>query len=106
MAFSSEHATVLGFQFEPERKQPQKPEYEDDAETTMIQLPAEARLDRAVTEWCQCQNCKAMPTEKECLCCHEVDEIKYFHLNGTLLILVSQKSSPALIAFRISENYV
>ena len=33
-------------------------------------------------EWCNCQNCEQMPTRLECVCCHEIPEVKAFHLKG------------------------
>ena len=33
-------------------------------------------------EWRNCQNCKKMPTKLECVCCHEILEVKVFNLKG------------------------
>ena len=33
-------------------------------------------------EWYKCQNCENMPTRLECLCCHEIPEVKGFNLKG------------------------
>lgn len=30
---------------------------------------------RADTDWCVCGNCHMMPTNLECVCCHEIDRI-------------------------------
>ena len=33
-------------------------------------------------EWRNCQNCEKMPTRLECVCCHEIPEVKAFNLKG------------------------
>ncbi|XP_057299215.1 P2X purinoceptor 7-like [Hydractinia symbiolongicarpus] len=39
------------------------------------------RLCKPVTDWCRCGKCERMPTEKVCVCCVEIDAIKYFNLD-------------------------
>ena len=43
------------------------------------------RVDMAdATQWCKCNSCSTMPVNRECLCCTEIDEIKYKKLtDGT-----------------------
>ena len=33
-------------------------------------------------EWCNCQNCEKMPIRLKCVCCHEIPEVKAFHVKG------------------------
>ncbi|ESO88706.1 hypothetical protein LOTGIDRAFT_125676, partial [Lottia gigantea] len=28
-------------------------------------------------DWCQCENCRVLPTVVECICCHEVDAAQH-----------------------------
>ena len=84
MATSKQTFTVVGFQYEPLRSsdnQSQLDLYDDVDDVVDI----ESTLERNATnlsEWCKCGQCKAMPSEQECLCCDEIDAIKYFHLLG------------------------
>lgn len=42
------------------------------------------RRDVEVDRWCKCGLCVKMETNKECLCCVEIDEIKYKKLSGKI----------------------
>ena len=72
--------SVKGFQFEPElrdgaRKSPDYNEGSND--NSDINDFHSSRLDMPDSSWCQCGQCKKMPKEIECLCCHEMDKIKF-----------------------------
>ena len=42
---------------------------------------AEIQYDRGSTpEWCNCEKCEKMSTSQECVCCHEIQAVKAFHL--------------------------
>ena len=80
---SSKHTyTVMGFQYEPERSGNFAEDDDDDNES--MEIPAASSTSRInnVGDWCSYSHCVSMSTEKECICCHEVNEIKYFRLNG------------------------
>ena len=36
--------------------------------------------------WCECRNCSTMKTEKECLCCQEVEAVRDFNLQGIFVL--------------------
>lgn len=46
----------------------------------------EKRKDADVSRWCKCKHCKRMETSRECLCCTEIDEIKYKKLSGNEML--------------------
>ena len=73
--------SVMGFQYEPTRSTPcplNDIPYNDDIDHEISNISERGNN----SDWCDCGNCKVMPTSKECLCCTEVDEIKYFRLQG------------------------
>ena len=86
---------VQGFQFEPLKKRISRSTNSDsdsswetcddsDGDTNLG-----TRLDEKVDSWCKCGNCVTMPTEQECLCCHELDSAKnIFDLQGTQIIFL------------------
>ena len=85
--------SVVGFQYEPENPDNQKnsAEYDDDdSGSDDIEAVAidKSRLSQDVQDWCSCGHCQVMPTEKECVCCTEIDAIKYFHLQGELVFTI------------------
>ena len=43
-------------------------------------------FDRKDCVWCKCGNCSIMKTEKECLCCHEVEAVRDFNLQGIFVL--------------------
>ena len=70
---------ILGFQFEPVSTKWTRPSYNDGSD----QDEPETHHNRLSSqEWCNCQKCKKMPTGLECVCCHEIPEVKAFHLKG------------------------
>ena len=101
-------SVVLPYQFEPEKKHiktnSSDDEWEDvnssdDNEVDEVELEQHlSTLNRTLADksvWCKCEECEAMPVNRECLCCHEIDEIKYkkisngksfFNLNILLFI--------------------
>ena len=70
---------ILGFQFEPVSAKRTRQSYNDGSD----QDEPETHHNRLSSqEWCNCQKCKKMPTGLECVCCHEIPEVKAFHLKG------------------------
>ena len=69
---------ILGFQFEPVSTKRTRPSYSDGSD----QDEPETHHRLSSQEWCNCQKCKNIPTELECECCHEIPEVKAFHLKG------------------------
>ena len=70
---------ILGFQVEPVSAKPTCPSYNDGSNQDELETQHN-RLGSQ--ECCNCQNCKKMPTRLECVCCHEIPEVKAFHLKG------------------------
>ena len=67
--------TILGFQFEPVfTKTTPLSCNQDETETQYNRMSSQ--------EWCNCQNCKKMPTRLECACCHGIPKVKAFHFKG------------------------
>ncbi|XP_057295551.1 uncharacterized protein LOC130624317 [Hydractinia symbiolongicarpus] len=79
--------TVLGFQFEPEfqddEEHSEPEEYSDISldDANLRAITAEGDRKAGVDGWCTCGHCVVLDTERECICCHEIDEIKYFKLD-------------------------
>ena len=46
--------------------------------------------------WCKCGKCFKMQTEKECLCCKEVESVRYFDLHGNWGLAVQNVVSEKL----------
>ena len=68
---------ILGLQFEPLSTKPTRPSYNDGSS----QGEPETQHNRLSSqEWCNCQNCKKMPTRLECVGCHEILEVQVFNL--------------------------
>ena len=44
------------------------------------------RKDCDPSVWCKCRNCSTMKTEKECLCCQEVEVVRDFNLQGIFVL--------------------
>ena len=44
------------------------------------------RKDCDPSVWCKCRNCSTMKTEKECLCCQEVEAVRNFILQGIFVL--------------------
>ena len=94
MASSKQDFTVVGFQYEPEKPDSDVTSrldfddgYDYDADEEIEGL--DKRTASSVNTWCHCGHCKLMPSEKECVCCTEIDAIKYFHLNGKSYITIN-----------------
>ena len=66
---------ILGFRFEPVSSKQTRPSYNDESDQD-----EHNRLSSQ--EWCICQKCGKIPTGLECVCCHEIPEVKAFHLKG------------------------
>ena len=70
---------ILGFQFELVSAKQTRPSCNDGSD----QDEKEAQHNRLSSqEWCNCQNCEKMPTRLEYEFCHEIPEVKAFHLKG------------------------
>ena len=83
---------ILGFQFEPERKnikiiRDDAPNTDSESDWDAVsdveedQL-REARCKKPVESWCMCKHCKTMEFEVECKCCHELQSAHVFELRG------------------------
>ena len=42
----------------------------------------------SVKEWCTCGYCSVMPTNRDCLCCREIDDLVLKKLSDRILIYV------------------
>ena len=70
---------ILGFQFEPVSNKQTRPSYNHGSDP----VEPETHHNRLSSqEWCNCQKCEKMPTGLECVCCHEIPEVKTLHLKG------------------------
>ncbi|XP_077320610.1 P2X purinoceptor 7-like [Lithobates pipiens] len=51
----------------------------------------ELRLQRRLysTDWCECGNCRVMPTARECVCCQEIANVKENIEEGSVCITQS-----------------
>ncbi|XP_033101508.1 P2X purinoceptor 7-like [Anneissia japonica] len=59
------------YAFEPVLQQdPQQQQFQ--RQPSSSSRPRLSRLNN--TDWCRCGNCRPMPKEKECLCCHEGED--------------------------------
>ena len=79
---------VIGFQFEPQRSiSNHKGFFQDScAEGDIMERDMFDRKDCGSSFWCKCRNCFTMKTEKECLCCQEVDSVRDFNLQGIFVL--------------------
>ena len=84
--------SVVGFQFEPERSQADVSNTYDDAGSDDDRIYTESRSHLDVSKWCKCGKYKDVATEKESVCCADIDEIKYFHLNGMVSVFLLIRS--------------
>ena len=82
MSSNKQRFTVIGFQYEPEHTSSdinnsyQVFDDREEAEEVLVNK----RVATNISEWCHCGNCKPMTSEKENVCCTDIDAIKYFHL--------------------------
>ena len=63
-------------------------EYNERNLETQLSLADRMNLD-SVKEWCTCGDCSVMPSNRECLCCRETDDIVSLKLSDGILIYVS-----------------
>ena len=70
---------VIGFQFEPEKSIFNHEGFYQDSsdEGDAIEQDMLDRKDCNPSVWCKCRNCSTMKTEKECLCCQEVEAVRF-----------------------------
>lgn len=81
---------ILGFQYEPELAKPNPNTLLNyDADNELSQEFEQKRDVSNISEWCKCGNCYPMPSQQECLCCHELDHIKYKLLDGKKSVAIS-----------------
>jgi len=77
--------SIQPYSFEPRKKNiPEElkaaattPRFADGVDE-LIGVLKEIRVGTVVQNWCNCFGCKEMETEKECLCCKELEELKAF----------------------------
>lgn len=66
---------ISPYQFEPEysssEEQPQSAAEEEEGEEDSV-LNEGNENRRSNTSWCSCEQCAAMPSERECVCCKEL----------------------------------
>ena len=85
---------VIGFQFEPERSiSNHKGFFQDSSdEGDAMERDMFDRKDCDPSVWCKCRNCSTMKTEKECLCCQEVETVRDFIFISRYICLESSNS--------------
>ena len=78
---------VTGFPFEPERSIFNHEIFYQDSsdEGDAIERDMLDRKDCDPSVWWKCRNCSTMKTEKECLCCQEVEVVRGLNLQGIFL---------------------
>ena len=64
------------------------------------------RKDCDPSVWCNCRNCSTMKTEKECLCCQDVEAVRDFNLQSVFalsqaIILQSELTHNLMISISI-----
>ena len=79
---------VIGFQFGPERSIFNHEGFYQDSsdEGDAIERDMLDRKDCDPSVWWKCRNCSTMKTEKECLCCQEVEAVRGLNLQGILVL--------------------
>lgn len=90
MELSKNVQGVVGFQFEPQLSDGEKsPDYDSDTDTGSYSSSSENSQNAEILECqkqeslsCKCGSCSWMPSITEQICCHDIDEIKYFKLGG------------------------
>ena len=76
---------VAGFQFEPMKKNRNIDNLgwkNDDDVSDEEELVHDMRKAMDVNSWCDCGECAKMATEKECLCCQELNSAQLHELGG------------------------
>ena len=79
---------AIGFQFQPERSISNHKGFfqHSSDEGDAMKRDMFDRKDCDPSVWCKCRNCSTMKTEKECLCCQEVEVIRDFNLQGMFIL--------------------
>ena len=79
---------VIGFQFQPQRSISNHKGFFQDSgdEGDVMERDMFNRKDCSSSVWCKCRNCSTMKTEKECLCCQEVEAVRDFNLQGIFVL--------------------
>ena len=94
---------ILGFQFEPVSTKQTPPSYNDGSD----QVEPDTHHNRLSSqEWCNCQKCEKMPTGLECVCCHEIPEVKAFHLKGKARLSTAALEFAEVVVCRCFSKYV
>ena len=75
---------VTGFQFEPERSiSNHKGFFQNSSdEGDAMEQDMFERNNSEPSVWCKCRNCSTIKTEKEYLCCQEVEAVRNFNPQG------------------------
>ena len=91
---------VIGFQFEPERSISNHEGFYQDRsdEGDAIERDMLDRKDCDPSVWCKCRNCSTMKTEKECVCCQELEAVRGVNLQGIFVL------SQAIILSELNYN--
>lgn len=80
---------IIGFQHEPEvldnHDSNTVVNYDADDEQSQHSV---YRAASNISTWCECGKCYPMPSQRECKCCHELDEIKFNLLGGKSLMII------------------
>ena len=87
---------AIGFQFEPERSMPMIKD-----STKIVVMKERDMFDRKdcdLSVLCKCRGCSTMKTEKECLCCQDVEVVCDFNLEGIFVL------SQAIILSEVTRN--
>ena len=98
---------VIGFQFEPERSISNHEGFYQDScdEGDAMERDMFYRKDCDPSVWCKCRNCSTMETEKECLCCQEVEAVRDFNRQGIFVpsqtIILSELTHNLMISISI-----
>ena len=93
---------VIGFEFEPERSIFNHEGFYQDSsdEGDAIERDLLDRKDCYPSVWCKSRNCSTMKTEKECLCCKEVEVVRGSNLQGIFVL------SQAIILAELNYNFM
>ena len=54
-----------------------------------VEVVDSGSVERSVSSWCKCGSCKLMPTERECLCCQDVQALDSLIISGTNCITLN-----------------
>jgi hypothetical protein len=67
---------ILPYQFEPVYNPGESLEGENSGSSDEEYVDRSWRKNDAYLSWCLCEKCGRMEQEKECLCCHEISNVK------------------------------